>query len=376
MKKFILFIMLLFEIVYASEIDLAKNAKSAILVESTTGKIIFEKNKDEKRSPASMTKIMTLLLTMESIDSGNLSFSDKVNVSKNASGMGGTRIFIEEGSSVDVLTLVKGISIASANDAAVAIAEKIGGTEEVFVNMMNDKARELGCKNTNFMNPHGLDEEGHYTTAYDLSLIARELLKHEDILEFTSTYEDYIDVGGENHWLVNTNKLVRFYEGIDGLKTGYTDKAKYCLTATMKRNDMRLLSIVMGEDTKDNRNNDTISMMEYGYSQYGISKIHNNGDKLGSIVIDNAKNKNVDYYIGSDVCIITTKESKNIDYKTDIKLFDLKAPLKKNSIIGKYELSYNSDKYVYDIVIHEDVIKSSIFDVFFMVIKNIFSGSE
>ena len=368
--------MLLFEIVYASEIDLAKNAKSAILVESTTGKIIFEKNKDEKRSPASMTKIMTLLLTMESIDSGNLSFSDKVNVSKNASGMGGTRIFIEEGSSVDVLTLVKGISIASANDAAVAIAEKIGGTEEVFVNMMNDKARELGCKNTNFMNPHGLDEEGHYTTAYDLSLIARELLKHEDILEFTSTYEDYIDVGGENHWLVNTNKLVRFYEGIDGLKTGYTDKAKYCLTATMKRNDMRLLSIVMGEDTKDNRNNDTISMMEYGYSQYGISKIHNNGDMLGSIVIDNAKNKNVDYYIGSDVCIITTKESKNIDYKTDIKLFDLKAPLKKNSIIGKYELSYNSDKYVYDIVIHEDVIKSSIFDVFFMVIKNIFSGSE
>lgn len=376
MKKFILFIMLLFEIVYASEIDLAKNAKSAILVESTTGKIIFEKNKDEKRSPASMTKIMTLLLTMESIDSGNLSFSDKVNVSKNASGMGGTQIFIEEGSSVDVLTLVKGISIASANDAAVAIAEKIGGTEEVFVNMMNDKARELGCKNTNFMNPHGLDEEGHYTTAYDLSLIARELLKHEDILEFTSTYEDYIDVGGENHWLVNTNKLVRFYEGIDGLKTGYTDKAKYCLTATMKRNDMRLLSIVMGEDTKDNRNNDTISMMEYGYSQYGISKIHNNGDKLGSIVIDNAKNKNVDYYIGSDVSIITTKESKNIDYKTDIKLFDLKAPLKKNSIIGKYELSYNSDKYVYDIVIHDDVIKSSIFDVFFMVIKNIFSGSE
>lgn len=376
MKKFILFIMLLFEIVYASEIDLAKNAKSAILVESTTGKIIFEKNKDEKRSPASMTKIMTLLLTMESIDSGILSFSDKVNVSKNASGMGGTQIFIEEGSSVDVLTLVKGISIASANDAAVAIAEKIGGTEEVFVNMMNDKARELGCKNTNFMNPHGLDEEGHYTTAYDLSLIARELLKHEDILEFTSTYEDYIDVAGENHWLVNTNKLVRFYEGIDGLKTGYTDKAKYCLTATMKRNDMRLLSIVMGEDTKDNRNNDTISMMEYGYSQYGISKIHNNGDKLGSIVIDNAKNKNVDYYIGSDVSIITTKESKNIDYKTDIKLFDLKAPLKKNSIIGKYELSYNSDKYVYDIVIHEDVIKSSIFDVFFMVIKNIFSGSE
>ena len=376
MKKFILFIMLLFEVIYASEIDLAKNAKSAILVESTTGKIIFEKNKDEKRSPASMTKIMTLLLTMESIDSGKLSFSDKVNVSKNASGMGGTQIFIEEGSSVDVLTLVKGISIASANDAAVAIAEKIGGTEEVFVSMMNEKARELGCKNTNFMNPHGLDEDGHYTTAYDLSLIARELLKHEKILEFTSTYEDYIDVAGENHWLVNTNKLVRFYEGVDGLKTGYTDKAKYCLTATMKRNDMRLLSIVMGEDSKENRNNDTISMMEYGYSKYGISKIHNKGDMIGSIVIDNAKNKNVNYYIGSDVSIITTGDSKNIDYKTNIKLFNLKAPLRKNSIIGKYELFYNSDKFVYDIVIHEDVMKSSIFDIFLVVVKNILSGSE
>lgn len=376
MKKFILFIMLLFEVIYASEIDLAKNAKSAILVESTTGKIIFEKNKDEKRSPASMTKIMTLLLTMESIDSGKLSFSDKVNVSKNASGMGGTQIFIEEGSSVDVLTLVKGISIASANDAAVAIAEKIGGTEEVFVSMMNEKARELGCKNTNFMNPHGLDEDGHYTTAYDLSLVARELLKHEKILEFTSTYEDYIDVAGENHWLVNTNKLVRFYEGVDGLKTGYTDKAKYCLTATMKRNDMRLLSIVMGEDSKENRNNDTISMMEYGYSKYGISKIYNKGDLLGSILIDNAKNKNVNYYIGSDISIITTGDSKNIDYKTNIKLFNLKAPLKKNSIIGKYELFYNSDKFVYDIVIHEDVMKSSIFDIFLVVVKNILSGSE
>ena len=284
--------------IFASEIDLAKNAKSAILVESTTGKILYEKNKDEKRSPASMTKIMTLLLTMEAIEKEIITYDDMVNVSKNASGMGGTQIFIEEGSSVDVLTLIKGISIASANDAAVAIAEKIGGTEENFVKMMNDKARDLGCKNTNFMNPHGLDEEGHYTTAYDLSLIARELIKHEKILEFTSTYEDYINVSGENHWLVNTNKLVRFYEGIDGLKTGYTDKAKYCLTATMKKNDMRLISIAMGEDTKENRNSDTISMMEYGFSQYGVSNIYNTEESMGEIIINNSKKKNIKYYLG------------------------------------------------------------------------------
>ena len=204
--------------------------------------------------------------------------------------------------------LIKGISIASANDAAVALAEKLGGTEENFVKMMNDKAIELGCKNTNFMNPHGLDEDGHYTTAYDLSLIARELLKYEKILEFTSTYEDYINISGENHWLVNTNKLVRFYEGIDGLKTGYTDKAKYCLTATMNRNDMRLVSIVMGEETKENRNNDTISLMEYGYSQYGVFKIYDSSILLYKnmkvnnivirIIIENIKvNIDLDKYI-------------------------------------------------------------------------------
>ena len=378
MKKFLLFFMFLIFMcnVTASEIDLAKNAKSAILVESTTGKILFEKNKDEKRSPASMTKIMTLLLLMEEIDEGNISYEDKVVVSKNASGMGGTQIFIEEGSSVDILTLIKGISIASANDAAVAIAEKLGGSEEMFVKMMNDKAKELGCKNTNFMNPHGLDEEGHYTTAYDLSLIARELLKHDDILEFTSTYEDYIDVSGENHWLVNTNKLVRFYEGIDGLKTGYTDKAKYCLTATMKRNNMRLVSIVMGEDTKDNRNNDTISMMEYGYSQYGVSNIYTKNDVIGSIIVDNAKDKNINYYLGDDVNIIMSKGSKKVDYKTNIELFKVKAPLNKGSIIGKFELVLDKDKYVYDLVIHEDVKKANIFDIFSLIIKNLISGSE
>lgn len=362
--------------IFASEVDLAKNAKSAILVESTTGKILYEKNKDEKRSPASMTKIMTLLLTMEAIEKEIITYDDMVSISKNASGMGGTQIFIEEGSSVDVLTLIKGISIASANDAAVAIAEKIGGTEENFVKMMNDKARDLGCKNTNFMNPHGLDEEGHYTTAYDLSLIARELIKHEKILEFTSTYEDYINVSGENHWLVNTNKLVRFYEGIDGLKTGYTDKAKYCLTATMKKNDMRLVSIAMGEDTKENRNSDTISMMEYGFSQYGVSNIYNTEESMGEIIINNSKKKNIKYYLACDVNIISSKGNRNIDYKINTKLFDVKAPIKKNSIIGNFSIMYDNTEYTYDLVVHEDVLKASLLDALKIVFKNIVSGSE
>lgn len=210
MKKLFLFIIFFsfILIVNSEEIDLAKNAKSAILVENTTGKILYEKEKDTKMSPASMTKIMTMLLLMEKLESGDIKLTDEVVISKHASSMGGTQIFIEEGKKVNVETLLKGIAVASANDAAVAIAEYIGGTEEVFVKMMNDKARELGCKNTTFKNPHGLDEEGHYTTAYDMSLIARELLKHPNILKITSIYEDNIDVSGESHWLVNTNKVV------------------------------------------------------------------------------------------------------------------------------------------------------------------------
>ncbi len=360
----------------SEEIDLSKNAKSSILIEQSTGKILFEKNKDEKRSPASMTKIMTLLLTFEALDNEIITYDTMVNISKNAQDMGGTQIFLEYGTNIDVLTLIKGISIASANDAAVAIAEKLGGTEENFVSMMNNKAKELGCKNTNFKNPHGLDEEGHYTTAYDLSLIAKELLKYEEVIKFTSTYEDYINVSGENHWLVNTNKLVRFYEGIDGLKTGYTENAKYCLTATMKKNDMRLISIVMGEDTKENRNADTISMMEYGFSQYGISNIYNKEDVIGKTIIENAKNKEVKYYFEEDVNLIVKKGDREIDYKIDTKIYDLDAPLKEKSIIGEAIISYNNQEFKYNLIIKEQIEKENIFDILYLMIKNIISGSE
>lgn len=378
MKKFLLFLILflLMTKVRANDIDLAKNAKSAILVETSSGKIIYEKNKDEKRSPASMTKIMTLLLTMERLENNSISLEDKVRVSKHAASMGGTQIFIEENSEVDIKTLIKGIAIASANDAAVAIAEYIGGTEENFVNMMNEKAKKLGCKNTNFKNPHGLDEEGHYTTAYDLSLISRELIKYPLALKLTSTYEDYIEVSGENHWLVNTNKLIRFYSGMDGLKTGYTSNAGYCLTATMEKNNMRLLSIVMGEDSKENRNNDTISMMEYGYSNYGIKTILNKNKYEKNITIDNAYNKEIKCYLNSNVNIIVNKNDNNVKYNIKENIFDIKAPLKKNDKVGELKLSYNNKTYTYDLVVHEDIKKTSYFRIFNNILKDIISGSN
>ena len=376
MKKLFLFVLvLLFMIkVNAETLDLAKNAKTAILVETSTGKILYDKEKDTKRSPASMTKIMTLLLAMEALEDGRINLQDKVHVSKNASGMGGTQIFVEEGSEVSVETLLKGIGIASANDAAVAIAEYIGGTEENFVQMMNEKAKSLGCKNTSFKNPHGLDEKDHYTTAYDLSLIARELIKYPYALKITSTYEDYIKVSGENHWLVNTNKLIRFYTGIDGLKTGYTDNAGYCLTATMEKNNMRLLTIVMGENTKDNRTTDTISMLEYGFANYGSEKVIDKNKFEETMIIDNAYNKEVKYYLNDDVKLIANKSTKNVNYKIEKELYNLKAPLKKNTKVGVLKLKYDDKVYNYDLIIKEEVKKVTFMKLFNDLLSDIISG--
>lgn len=376
MKKLFLFaLLLLFMIrINAEEVDLAKNAKSAILVETSTGKIIYEKNKDEKRSPASMTKMMTLLLTMEALENGNVKLDDKVHISKKAASMGGTQLFIEEGSDVELLTLLKGMGIGSANDAAVAVAEYIGGTEENFVNMMNKRAKELGCKNTSFKNPHGLDEDGHYTTAYDMSLIARELLKYPLILKITSTYEENINVSGENHWLVNTNKLVRFYAGIDGLKTGYTSKAMYCLAATMEKNNMRLLSIVMGENNKDNRSSDTIAMMEYGFSMYGSKNILNKNEFEETMVVKNATNREVKYYLDKDVNLIVNKNDKNVKYTIDKKIYDVKAPLKKNSIVGELKLKYDNKIYKYNLIVKEDIKKASYMKVLSNILEDLISG--
>ena len=357
-------------------VDLAKNSKSAILIESTTGKILYEKNSNEKRSPASMTKMMTLLLTTEALENGKIKLDDMVHVSKNASSMGGTQIFLEENSEISVETLLKGISIASANDAAVAIGEYIGGTLDNFVSMMNNRCKELGCKNTEFKNPHGLDEEGHLTTAYDMSLIARELVKHESVLKLTSTYEDNISVSGENHWLVNTNKLIRFYKGIDGLKTGYTDNAGYCLTATMNKNNMRLISVVMGSDTKDNRSSDTIGMLEYGYSMYGSNTVIKKDEFNGTLHIENAKVRDIKYYLDTDINLIVDKNVRDVNYKTDIELFKVKAPLKKNSKVGVLKLYYDNKTYSYDLVVHEDIEKASYFKVLSNLLKYVFSGDR
>jgi len=376
MKKILLILFMFLILISRTNaiVDLTPNSASSILIEASTGKILYEKDAYKKMSPASMTKIMTLLLTMEALENERISLEDQVYISQNASGMGGTQIFVEQNTYVTVENLVKGIGIASANDAAVAMAEHIYGSEDVFVEKMNERARQLGCKNTNFMNPHGLDEENHYTTAYDMSLIARELVKYDYAIEITSTYEDYINVSGENHWLVNTNKLVKFYEGLDGLKTGYTDNALYCLTATMKKNDMRLISVVMKSDTKDNRSKDTISLLEYGFSMYGSKTILNKEEYKGNTIISNATKKEIQYYLKDDVKIIVDKDTRDVKYKIEEKLDNVKAPLEANSKIGTLYLNVDDAKYEYDLIVKEKIEKANYIECVFNLLKDLISG--
>ncbi len=380
MRKILLIVLLTilsFDVLKAdnlSGIDI--KSESGIIMEASTGKILFDKNMDEQKSPASMTKIMTMLLTVEAIESGKISLDDEVNISANASKMGGSQVYLEENSTATVEMLLKSIAIGSANDASVAVAEKIGGTESNFVNMMNKRAKELGAVNTTFKNPHGLDEEGHLTTAHDLALIAKELIKHKEILKLTSTYETTIThKNGKSLWLVNTNKLIKFYNGLDGLKTGFTDNAGYCLTGTMLRNDMRLITVTMKAPTKEDRNTDTINLMEYAYSMYYKSTLIKKDKKIGDMFIDNAKKRKISYYLKEDASVILDKDVRNIKYNYSVKLNNVKAPLKKNDVVGTLTLHLNNQDINYNLIVKENIKKSNYFVRLNNYLKDIINGN-
>ena len=377
MKKICLFF-ILFLIpfsVFGEELNLAENAGSAIMIESSTGEILYKKNANQRMAPASMTKIMSLILIMENIESGRLKWNDIVVVSANASSMGGSQIFLETNEMMTVEDLVKGICIASGNDAVVALAEKIAGTEESFVKLMNQKVRELGLKNTNFVNSTGLDAENHYSSAYDMAMMAKELIKHEKILEFSSIYEDYLRKNTDNSfWLVNTNKLVRFYSYIDGLKTGFTSKAGYCLTATGKKNGMRLITVVMNEENTDNRTKDTIAMMDYGFNMYSLDNVIKKDDVLGNIKINLGKKEYMDIVSMSDVTVLNNNQSDKRNVTYDIMTNDINAPVKVGDVVGKINIYEDGNyKYSVDITVSNDVDKANIFMIFLRNLKDIVS---
>ena len=380
MKKLLLTIIMFLSFLSISKakVDLAPNSKSAILIEPTTNTIIFEKNSNEKLPPASMTKIMSMLLIMEAIDNGKISLNDEVTISPNAASMGGSQVFLQSGEKYKLEELLKGVAIASGNDAVVALAEHLAGTVDKFVNLMNDKAKSLGLKNTHFENPHGLDANNHYTTAKDMAVMAKELVKYEKILEYTSIYEYYMPKPDNSKtWLVNTNKLVRFYEGVDGLKTGFTEEAKYCLTATAKKGNLRLISVVMGVESSDLRSNDTVNMLNTGFNSYELKNIFNNNQKLGSIKVNKAVKEKIDIYFKDDINLLLdkTKDDFKKKYTYNIKTYNVTAPIKKNTIVGKADITEDNKviKSV-DVIVKEDVKKANVFHYLKKNIKYIVTG--
>ena len=380
MKKILMMLLifsLLIPVVNAEGDSLNLSSESAILMDAESGKILYEKNIDEKLPMASMTKIMSMLLIMESIENGTLSYDDKVLISENASGMGGSQVFLQAGEEYKVSDLLKCIAIASANDAVVAMAEKISGSVDAFVTLMNTRANELGLKNTNFANPHGLDNDNHYSTAYDMALTAKELLRHEDILKYTSIYEDYLTKpDGSQIWLVNTNRLVRFYDGVDGLKTGYTTEAGYCLTATAKKQDLRLISVVMKSTSAEDRSSDTSTLLSYGFNSFKSNVIYSKDESLGKVSVEKGKISEVDIYLKEDATEILNVTEKPSDYTFNIKVDKITAPVKKGTIVGTAEIINNEGNIIdeVEVIVKENVEKAGFFDYLKQSLKFITSG--
>ncbi|MBS5778088.1 MAG: D-alanyl-D-alanine carboxypeptidase [Acholeplasma sp.] len=361
--------------VKAEDVLLAPKAKSVLVMEPSTGSIIYERNSHEKLHPASMTKMMTMLLIIESVEKGIINLDDMVTVSSNASSMGGSQILLETGEKMSVNDLLKGIAVASGNDAAVAMAEKIGGTEEAFVAMMNERAKELGLNDTNFKNVHGLDDVNHYSSAYDMAMIAKELVKHPKILEFTSIYEDYLRKGTDRaFWLVNTNKLVRFYDGVDGLKTGYTSEAGHCLTATANIDGMRIIAVVMGEPDSNTRSSEVSSIFDYVYAQYALDKVVTKDTDLGEYDVDKGKVNKIKVAPIEDVTILHKKAEKMDNVTYYIEVDKLIAPINIGNLIGKLTLKQNGVviKSV-PLTVSENVSKANIFEVFWKNLKDTLS---
>lgn len=346
-------------------------AKSVVLMEPNTGKVLYEANSDEQLAPASITKIMSLLLVMEAIDRGDISLETVVTASEHACSMGGSQIWLEPGETMTVNDLLKAAVIASANDACVALGETIAGSEEGFVALMNERAKQLGMAKTHFVNCTGLDAEGHLTSAYDVAVMSSELIKHDLIKDYSTVWMDSLRDGKSE--LVNTNKLVRFYEGTTGLKTGTTSKAKYCVSATAERNGMELVAIVMAGDTTNDRFNGAKKLLDYGFANYNFSSI---GAELeAGLALDVAKGtqKKIAVKAENTLNILLPKTaSGNIERKTVFKE-DITAPVKKGEILGTVTVTMGGEQLgEIPVVAAEEVEKLTLSVTLNWILKGLF----
>lgn len=350
----------------SESVSLELDCKSAILIEATTGRVLYEQNADEALPPASVTKVMTLLLVMEAIDQGRIKLDDTVTTSAHAASMGGSQIYLKEGEQMSVEDMIKSVVIASANDAACALAEHISGSEEAFVKAMNDRARELGMENTNFENTNGLDDtaQNHLTSARDIAIMSAELIKHEKILEYSSIWMDTVRNG--EFGLTNTNRLVRFYKGCTGLKTGSTAKAGFCVSATAERDGMKLVCVIMGAESRDIRNAAAVSLLDWGFSSYGVYT--HKGEKVDGVKLIGGVKNTVDAEYGDFSCVVDKAELSKIEYKLDLPE-KVSAPIKKGDVIGSISFTLNGQEIgKSDVIASEDVEKIGFLELWYRIL--------
>ena len=338
----------------ASEFSDSVNAVSAILIEASSQTVLFEQNADKALPPASVTKIMTLLIIMESIDSGKIKLNDMVTVSEYAASMGGSQVYLEPGEVMSVEDMIKSIVISSANDAAVAMAEHISGSEASFVTLMNERAKQLGMNNTHFENTNGLDDTvtDHLISARDIATMSAELLRHEKILDYTGIWQDTIRNG--EFTLSNTNRLIRFYEGANGLKTGSTSKAKFCISATAKRNEMQLICVIMGAPTRDIRNAEAKKLLDWGFANYCVFK--KDSTDLGSISIVGGNQSTGGIVSESYSCLLEKGRAGDVQIAVELPE-KIKAPLKSGDKVGR--IIYTLDD---EVIGESDIISTNSVD--------------
>ena len=382
MKRFTSFLLALtiivgqISIVFADtkEAKLDISSKSAVLMDASTGKILYEKNSHEKLPPASVTKVMTMLLICEALESGKIKEDDDVQISEVASSMGGSQIFLEPGEIQKVDTLLKSIAVASANDACVAMAEYVGGSVEEFVVLMNKRAKELGMNDTNCVNTNGLPVDNHYTSAYDIALMSKELLKHKKISKYLTTWMDEVVVGKKQAkiGISNTNKLVKHYQGATGVKTGFTQQAKYCLSASALRNNTHLIAVTLCAETSPIRFKDATNLLNYGFANYESVKICGANDKVATVKFEKGEKENVDLVAKDDLSVLIKKgDKKDFTKKVQIKE-DLKLPIKKNTELGVVKV-YRGDELVGEskIINTEDINKASYLQMLRRIVDNL-----
>lgn len=345
------------------------SAPSAVLMEATTGKIIFEKNPHEQRPCASVTKVMTLLLVFEALDSGKLSLDDTITASEHAASMGGSDIWLENGETMSADDMIKATVVASANDAAVALAEHLSGSEDAFIEQMNKRAEELGMNDTVFKNCNGLDEEGHVTSANDVAIMSRELIRHEKIFDYTSIWLDNLRDGKTQ--IVNTNKLLKTYNGITGLKTGTTDDAGCCMSATATRGDVSLISVVLGCNTGKERFADAAALLDYGFANISVTELKAPEDMPTSIEVNGGMEKSVELVCNVESNVVVDK-SESSEILTELDLPEsLDAPIEENQVVGSLTFSVNGESKVFEITAKQAVEQTSFGAVFKLLFNSL-----